>query len=112
MRTRNLLRRGSVRWFEYYCWEGAQSSDSELWYRSHQVVKVLCIKDPDSIVKGTGIDERARIGQPIVYKIRFADGHVGIAFEDELLTGRAKFARPHPPGWSEKPCRPKSRLYG
>jgi len=99
MRTRHLIRRGAVLWFEYHCWEDAQSSDAVLWYHSHQVVKVLRIDAPGGVVRGTDKHERNRIGQPIVYKVRFADGHVGMAFEDELLPSRGSFHRPHPPGW-------------
>ncbi len=29
---------GDVVWFEYHCWESPESSDAEIWYRSHQKV--------------------------------------------------------------------------
>jgi hypothetical protein len=88
---------GSVCFYEYHCLESANSSDAQLWYRSHQRVTVLGL-DPDSDVPDIPTKaERADEGQPLVYRVRFADGHEGSVFEDELLDSETEYTRPDPP---------------
>lgn len=84
----------AVRLFEYHCWESSQSSDAELWYRSHQRVTVLRIVEPGV---GRTFMERCEAGNPRVFRIRFEDGFEGDAFEDELVRSRKEFCRPSPP---------------
>jgi hypothetical protein len=76
-------RRGEAAHFEYHCLRSHDSSDAELWYRSHQCVTVV-----RTVESGCGRTSarRADNGQPRVYLIRFADGFERSAFEDELLT--------------------------
>lgn len=80
--------------FEYHCYEGHDSADAQLWYRSHQKVTVL-----KQTEKGAGKTklERANNGQPAVYRVRFADGYIAEAIEDELMDSRKGFFRPNPP---------------
>jgi len=68
--------------FEYHCLESEKSSDAELWHRTRQRVKILSI-----VEKGGGDtkEERLNAGHPAVYEIKFSDGHVRHAFEDEIL---------------------------
>lgn len=85
---------GQPYWFEYHCWESPQSSDAQLWYRSHQqVVPVKLIE------KGHGKDEieRGKLGHPAMYNIRFSDGKEFGVFEDELMESKSEFIRPDPP---------------
>lgn len=81
-------------WFEYHCYESHNSTDAELWYRSHQKIVVL------EIVENGGGDsylERTENGEPRVYKIKFLeDGFIGHAFEDEILHTKEDFERPEP----------------
>ena len=97
---------GQQLYFEYHCWESPESSDAELWHRSHQRVTVLDLAPNDSCWPAGGIlatdgfeyeSVRADAGQPICYQIQFADGLVGIATEDELLDSPAEYYRPDPP---------------
>jgi GNAT superfamily N-acetyltransferase len=80
--------------FEYHCYEGHDSSDAQLWYRSHQPITVLSI-----VERGYGKTQRERgeNGAPAVYKVKFGDGFVGHAMEDELITSKSQFYRPDPP---------------
>jgi hypothetical protein len=82
--------------FEYHCYEGHDSADAQLWYRSHQVVTVL-FEDESDAWEGSTYDERAEAALPKVYRVRFADGFEGTAWEDELLTSVEHFYRPDPP---------------
>lgn len=91
-----FLKPGTKRWFEYHCWESNDSADAELWHRSHQQVEVLDCDNAKEYGKYTW-KERQEDGNPLVYRIRFADGHVGAAFEDELLYRKSQFCRPNPP---------------
>jgi len=95
--VREAWQPGDLAWFEYHCWESYESSDAPLWLRSHQQVTVLG-RDPgdDEDFGGTFLD-RADACCPNVYQVRFADGHEGTAFEDELLTGPEHYQRPDPP---------------
>jgi hypothetical protein len=85
---------GKKFWFEYHCYEGHDSCDAEIWYRSHQKVKVLSISE---LGVGDTKYERLMEGQPRVYKVRFKDGLEWDVFEDELMESRTEFSRPEPP---------------
>lgn len=88
---------GDVAHFEYRCTESHDSADAHLWYRSHQVVTVVC-EDPESDAwEGSTYDERSEAGTPKVYNVRFSDGFVGTVWEDELLVRSEFFYRPDPP---------------
>lgn len=79
---------GKEMWFEYHCWESPNSDDAELWYRSHQKVKVL----------SRGIDDYDEFPEePKVYNIEFSDGFKGTAYDDELFDDPIEFYRPDPP---------------
>lgn len=45
---------GTVKWFEYHCWESPESSDAEVWYRSHCEVSVIGLVE-DSLCNGKPI---------------------------------------------------------
>jgi len=85
-------------WYEYHCLESPASNDAELWYRSHQPVEVLGIS-PEAETAGINLTrtQRAEDGIPLVYSIRFDDGHTGEAWEDEILDHPNEFTRPDPP---------------
>lgn len=85
---------GTRLWFEYHCFESSASCDAELWYRSHQQVDVIEISGEGG---GDNIEERLNNGHPRTYKIRFDDGYIDDAFEDELLVSSNEFVRPDPP---------------
>ena len=85
---------GDVCWFEYHCNESPNSADAELWYRSHQKVKILKL---DAKGYGKTKQERGDNGHPAVYKIQFGDGFKGGAFEDKLVDSTSEFYRPDPP---------------
>lgn len=92
---------GTRAWFEYHCFESDESSDADLWHRSHQGVTVVrhdptdhdCVRAeaPTMAIRGT------EYAMPCMYIIRFIDGHEAGVFEDELMTDRADFFRPDPP---------------
>jgi hypothetical protein len=89
---------GTLAWFEYRCWESDNSADAELWHRSHQQVTIDGPLEGDPAAAGlTTIAERLRDCLPGYYPVRFADGYVGCACEDELLTGPEWYERPGPP---------------
>jgi hypothetical protein len=85
---------GSKCWFEYHCYEGKDSADAHLWYRSHQPITIVSL-----IEKGYGKtqQERGDNGHPAMYKIRFQDGFEGGVFEDEIMDSKKEFYRPDPP---------------
>lgn len=87
---------GTVLWFEYHCNESHKSADAQLWYRSQQQVTVLSCTNDDMHGDLSQL-ERFETGHQLVYRIRFADGFEGAAFEDELLASSAGFQRPAPP---------------
>jgi len=91
-----LRRAGQKLWFEYHCLESKDSQDYPLWLHSHQKVKVLGIASNEGMFIPK-FKERIDEGIPLVYKIKFADGKVAEAFEDELLDSPKKFSRPNPP---------------
>lgn len=93
---------GQRLWFEYHCWESDKSGDAPLWYRSQQQVEVLGAADCDCARVSDVAEARSRAarcdaGLPLLYVVRFDDGHVGTVFEDELLDDRSEFSRPAPP---------------
>lgn len=90
---------GEVAWFEYHCWENADSADAEAWYRSHQKVEVLGRGDDEAeLMEGTTFRERTEeLGVLKVYRVRFADGLEWDVFEDELSTSTEAWWRPDPP---------------
>ena len=67
------------RLFEYHCYEGEDSADTELWHHTHQPVTVLA--------KVTGSDER-------MYRVSFADGFKADVFDDELVGRITDYERP------------------
>lgn len=88
----------SEKWFEYHCNESHSSDDAQLWYRSHQKVKVLEIENLENFHLGTTMKERIEeLGCPLAYKIKFEDGFEGTAYEDELLNSPEEFTREDPP---------------
>src|ERR1051326_2427982 len=93
-------RRGELAHYEYHCYQGHDSADAQLWYRSHQPVTVMKI-----VFAGSGRTAERRIanGEPRVYQVRFSDGHVGDVFEDELLVD-PRFYQPEycPPPETER----------
>jgi hypothetical protein len=99
----NLRKRGQILFFEYHCWESHASADAELWYRSHQRVKVLGLAPndgyypKDKVLPIHSFADRCEAGCPICYKVKFTDGHIGDVFEDELLDSPKEYQRPNPP---------------
>ena len=87
---------GHTFWFEYHCYEGHDSADAKVWYRSHQQCVVQDFADCDPAAFTT-FEERADAGHSIVYRVRFADGLEWDVFEDELLDSRDQFCRSDPP---------------
>lgn len=85
---------GDVAWFEYRCYEGHDSADATLWYKSHQQVKVL-----RRVETGYGATprERGENGHPAVYHVKFKDGSDFDVTEDELLYSPSEYVRPDPP---------------
>jgi hypothetical protein len=91
-----LLEIGSVWWFEYHCWEDEKSTDAELWHHSHQKATVIGIAPNDGMEIPTH-KARWECGQPLSFKVRFADGFESVACEDELMSSKQMFCRPDPP---------------
>lgn len=87
---------GEKAYFEYHCLESHQSADAELWYRSHQEIEILSEEDSDAW-DGATLGERTETGHLKVYKVKFSDGFMGTAMEDELFVNPAGFYRPDPP---------------
>jgi len=81
-------------WFEYHCDESDGSSDSHLRDRSHQMVTIVKI---DGKVLASTQQERFSGAVPVGYKIKFKDGLIDGAFEDELSYDRSGWYRPDPP---------------
>jgi hypothetical protein len=79
---------GNTYWFEYHCFESPVSSDAEVWYHSHQQIKVLKRGEDDH-------DEFP--DEPKLYTVQFDDGLVCDVFEDELMESKDRFYRPDPP---------------
>ena len=89
---------GEQAWFEYHCYEGHDSADAQVWYRSHQRVEVLTVDDPEGfLVTMPTYVERQAEGCPITYRVRFTDGLEWSVFEDELSDDTSEWCRPDPP---------------
>lgn len=74
-------------WFEYHCTESHDSADAQMWYRSHQLVRIVDWQ----ITEDPGVT-------PDTCTVRFADGFEGTAWADELCpNGPSDFYRPAPP---------------
>ena len=84
---------GRIFWFEYHCYESPESCDSEIWYRSHQKVKVIGVSEWSF----DNYEDRMNDGQPRVYLVEWKDGFQYDVFEDELLESPNEFYRPNPP---------------
>lgn len=84
---------GKEFWFEYHCYESPDSCDAELWYRSHQKVKVIGVSEWSH----NDLQDRIEDATPRVYKIKFEDGYEGDAWEDEIVDSPDGFYRPEPP---------------
>ncbi len=94
--TESVRKIGQALYFEYHCLESSLSHDAELWYHSHQRVTVIGFEANDGwdIVK---LVDREETGHLIAYSVRFSDGFVGCAIEDELLDSEEEYYRPDPP---------------
>ena len=92
---RNRWEPGKWACFEYHCEESEDSSDAELWHRTHQLVCVLS-GPPDREVADYPPTawERGEEGMPYTYQVQFPDGYVGTVWEDELLVSERYFTRP------------------
>jgi hypothetical protein len=99
--TREAWATGERPWFEYHCWESEQSSDAQMWFRSHEQVEVLAHDAADhDCLRPLPYDERAESCQPCLYTIRFNDGFTGTCFEDELFANTLAYERPDPPKYT------------
>ena len=88
---------GTRCFFEYHCKESHDSSDAELWYRSHQKVEVMnCVND-EFFSEGSAMRYRIENGTPLAYEVAFSDGFRATAMEDELLEAEVDYGRPDPP---------------
>ena len=84
---------GRIFWFEYHCYESPESCDAEIWYRSHQKVKVIGVSEWSYDDK----EWRQEDGNPRVYLVEWSDGYQYDVFEDELMESPDEFHRPDPP---------------
>ena len=96
IKLEGLRKRGDQVWFEYHCNESHDSAHAELWYHSHQKITILRIAKNDGMTTPS-FEERCENGLPICYKIKFSDGYVHTATEDELFDNKRDFNRPDPP---------------
>lgn len=92
--TRDEWRPGDTAYYEYHCNPSHDSEDAPLWYRSHQKVMVLGL---DHAGPGKTMNDRLSAGEPSTYRVRFADGFEGAAYEDELFTTEADFSAEYAP---------------
>lgn len=103
--TKEVWKEGEHAYFEYHCQRSHDSSDAEAWYRDHQRVVVIDLPDSDGkdwLLDGASAEERADASIPMIYTVRFADGHEHDVFEDELLVSPVFFsAKCGPPPPSE-----------
>ena len=97
IKLENLRKTGEKPFFEYHCWESHQSSDAQLWYRSHQQITILNLLDDCDGKIIASQKERLETGCILVYKVQWKDGHIGDATEDELLDSPTEYTRPTPP---------------
>jgi len=84
---------GKYFWFEYHCYESPESCDGEIWYRSHQKVKVLSVSEWSF----DSLQDRINDGQPRVYLVEWEDGFQYDVYEDELFESPNEFYRSSPP---------------
>ena len=84
---------GKEFWYEYHCFESDKSCDAEIWYRSHQKVKVVDVAHWSLDDK----EFRYEDGQFRVYIVEWKDGFRYDVFEDELMESKDEFERPDPP---------------
>ncbi len=70
------------RYFEYHCYEGEDSSDTELWHHTHQQVIIL------NKITDTDIE----VGR--MYRVRFPDGLEYDVFNNELVKSPSDYYRP------------------
>lgn len=84
---------GKYFWFEYHCYESPESCDAEIWYRSHQKVKVLSVSEWSF----DSLQDRINDGQPRVYLVEWEDGFQYDVYEDELFESPNEFYRSSPP---------------
>ena len=84
---------GKYFWFEYHCYESPESCDAEIWYRSHQKVKVLSVSEWSF----DNLQDRINDGQPRVYLVEWEDGFQYDVYEDELFESPNEFYRSSPP---------------
>jgi hypothetical protein len=94
-----VIPKGTKRWFEYHCYEGHDSADAELWYHSHQKVVVGKCYNPEDAMYPR--QQRIEDGPMLTYQVKFPDGFVGDAVENELCLSRSEFERPDPPDEDE-----------
>lgn len=92
---KDYWRPGELAYFEYHCYEGHDSCDAEIWYRSRQPVRVLRIVEPGGF---RTFRERADAGMSRLYKVRFLDGLEYDVFEDELVTSERYYLPEYHPG--------------
>ena len=107
MKIERLRHRGDKVWFEYHCWEDDKSQDAELWHHSHQRVTIIRVAPNDAYtpsMKDPIAKEADRYEAAILigYYVRFKDGFVAEAMEDELLDSRSDFERADPPAKPKK----------
>lgn len=92
---------GETAWFEYHCWESDDSCDAKLWHHSHQKVTVLredlSADGSSKNLPNTTPEQRFEEAVLKAYEIKFKDGFVATAMEDELYTDPQGFERPDPP---------------
>jgi hypothetical protein len=60
---------GKTFWFEYHCYESPESCDAEIWYRSHQKVKVIGVSEWSYDDK----EWRQEDGNPRVYLVQWEE---------------------------------------
>lgn len=79
-----LIPSGALRIFVYNCDMSDSSDHVDHRDRSGQVVEVIGLPDWEPGWEASTRDERDDEAMPWVYPIRFSDGHIGGAFEDEI----------------------------
>lgn len=104
---------GESAFFEYHCLQSHDSADAQAWYRSHQPVEVVAFPDSDGLKmlrSGADREERLNDGCPLIYRVRFSDGHEHDVFEDELMSSRELFSDEFSPPTADRrlstPTRP------
>lgn len=81
--------KGEQAYFEYHCLRSHASADAQLWYRDHQAVTVIATVPCDGQAyqqRGENLITRCDDGAPLVYQVKFSDGFIGTACEDELYS--------------------------